>query len=92
MKYKNIVCCCGNGLGSSMMVSMNIEKVLKNLGISGISVSHTTLSEIPDNTEDLLVVGSDLAVQVKNYKHKIILDKLMDMKEIEDKLIRSFDL
>ena len=49
MEIKSIMCCCGQGLGSSMIVSMNVEKVLKKLGISGVSVSHTALSEITEN-------------------------------------------
>jgi PTS system ascorbate-specific IIB component len=28
---RRIVCCCGQGLGSSMMVEMNIQKALKKL-------------------------------------------------------------
>ncbi len=29
MAIRSIMCCCGQGLGSSMMVSMNVEKALK---------------------------------------------------------------
>ena len=31
MAIRSIMCCCGQGLGSSMIVSMNVEKALKNL-------------------------------------------------------------
>ena len=41
MAIRSIMCCCGQELGSSMMVSMNVEKALKNLGITGVSVDHT---------------------------------------------------
>ncbi len=39
---RKVMCCCGQGLGSSMMVEMNIEKALKNLGIEGVSAGHTS--------------------------------------------------
>ena len=42
----SIMCCCGSGLGSSMLVRMNVEKALKKLGASGISVSHSSLSDV----------------------------------------------
>lgn len=92
MEIKSIMCCCGQGLGSSMIVRMNIEKALKNLGLQGISVSHTALSEVTQNSADLFVVGADLALQMKDYKNKIILDQLMDMQEIEAKLKVVFNL
>ena len=57
MAIRSIMCCCGSGLGSSMMVSMNVEKALKNLGITGVSVDHTSLSEVNPNSADLFVVG-----------------------------------
>ena len=74
MAIRSIMCCCGSGLGSSMMVSMNVEKALKNLGITGVSVDHTSLSEVNPNSADLFVVGRDLAPQVASYPSKIILD------------------
>ena len=43
-KIRKIMCCCGSGLGSSLMVQMNIEKALKNLGIEGVEADHTSLS------------------------------------------------
>lgn len=90
MEIKSIMCCCGQGLGSSMIVGMNVEKALKNLGISGVSVSHTALSEVTQNSADLFIVGADLAPQMKDYENKIVLNQLMDMKEMEAKLKEAF--
>ena len=42
MAIKKIMCCCGSGLGSSMLVRMNVEKVLNKLGKSGIEVTHSS--------------------------------------------------
>ena len=38
MAIKKIMCCCGSGLGSSMLVRMNVEKVL-NLDTSKYRLS-----------------------------------------------------
>ena len=88
MEIRSIMCCCGQGLGSSMIV----EKALKKLGVSGVRVEHTALGEITENSADLFVVGADLAPQMTNYKNKIILNQLMDMNEIETKLKEAFGL
>lgn len=93
MAIRSIMCCCGQGLGSSMIVSMNVERTLKNLGISGVSVDHTSLSEVNPNSADLFVVGKDLAPQVAAWDcDKIILDQLMDMAELETKIKEKFGL
>ena len=91
MAIRSIMCCCGQGLGSSMIVSMNVEKALKNLGITGVSVDHTSLNEISPDLADLFVVGFDLAPQMTAYPNKIVLNQLRDMNEITTKLKEVFD-
>lgn len=83
---KSIMCCCGSGLGSSMLVRMNVEKVLKELGVSGISVSHSSLSDATEGAADLFVVGGDLATFVKNLPRVIVLDNIMNKAELQEKL------
>ncbi|MBB5183120.1 PTS sugar transporter subunit IIB [Catenisphaera adipataccumulans] len=87
---KKIMCCCGSGLGSSMMVQMNIEKALKNLGIEGVTAEHTSLSEVTPKSADLFVVGKDIAPQLASYPRVVVLDKIMSMKELTAKLEQAF--
>lgn len=47
---KSIMCCCGSGLGSSMLVRMNVEKTLQKIGVSGVSVTHSSLSDAAEGT------------------------------------------
>lgn len=86
MAIKKIMCCCGSGLGSSMLVRMNVEKILNKLGKSDIEVTHSSLSDASETAVDLFVVGGDLAAFVEHLPHKIILDNIMDMNELESKL------
>ena len=89
MEIRSIMCCCGQGLGSSMIVSMNVEKALKKLCVK---VEHTAIGEVTEGSADLFVIGADLAPQMTSYKNKIILNQLMDMNEIETKLKEVFGL
>ncbi|MCF0106292.1 MAG: PTS ascorbate transporter subunit IIB [Holdemanella sp.] len=73
-----------------MMVQMNIEKALKNMGITGVTAAHTSLSEVNPKAADLFVVGKDIYPQVKNYPRVICLKKIMSMKELTDKLQIAF--
>ena len=45
MAVSKIMCCCGSGIGSSLMIRLNVEKVLKKMGKTGIEVVHSTTSE-----------------------------------------------
>ena len=87
---QSIMCCCGSGLGSSMLVRMNVEKALKSLGISGVSVSHSSLSDATEGAADLFVVGKDLEEFVKGLPEVIIMDNIMDKEEVEEKLKAKF--
>lgn len=46
MEIKSIMCCCGGGVGSSFMVQLNVQSLLKKHGIEGVSVDHVSVSEI----------------------------------------------
>lgn len=87
---QSIMCCCGSGLGSSMLVRMNVEKALKSLGISGVSVSHSSLSDATERAADLFVVGKDLEEFVKGLPEVIVMDNIMDKEELEEKLKAKF--
>jgi PTS system ascorbate-specific IIB component len=89
-EIRKVMCCCGQGLGSSMMVEMNIQKALKKLGKEGVASGHTSLSEINPDAADLFVVGRDLAPQLKKFPRVIVLKKIMSVAELTEKLERAF--
>lgn len=86
MNINKILCCCGSGLGSSMLVRMNVEKALKQKGISGVDVTHSSVSDAVEGAADLFVVGKDLEEFVQSLQHVIVLDNIMDMNELSEKL------
>ncbi|MBQ2310733.1 MAG: PTS sugar transporter subunit IIB [Erysipelotrichales bacterium] len=90
VEIKHILCCCGGGMGSSFMVQLNIQKYLKQTGRKGIEVEHVSLGEISAQKFDLLVVARDIAYVVRDYPRIVELYKIMDMKEITEKMDRAF--
>ena len=60
MNIPKIQTVCGFGCGSSLMLRMNVEKTLQKIGISGVSVTHSSLSDAAEGAADLFVVGKDL--------------------------------
>lgn len=90
MRVKKIMCCCGSGLGSSLMVRLNVEKAIKKLGISDVEVLHSSLSDVSPGSADLFVVGSDLADFTKDFPIVILLENIMSLPELEEKLAKVF--
>ena len=89
--FYGITCCCSNGLGSSLLVGMNIRSVLSELGRSDIPVNHVPLSEANPMSRDLFVVGLDIAPQMGRFSSVIVLKDLISKDELREKLQRAFD-
>ncbi len=88
MKVQKILCCCGSGLGSSLIVHMNTEEIVKKLGYPDIQVDHTTISDITPTAADLFVIGNDLKDFISEIPddRKVIIMNILDKAELEAKL------
>ncbi|MBM7095719.1 PTS sugar transporter subunit IIB [Bacillus sp. H-16] len=77
---------CGNGLGSSFMVEMNVKKVLTELGIDA-EVSHTDLATSKTELADYYIGSRDIIMNLDDGNRKIIpLTNLMDQQELKEAL------
>jgi Phosphotransferase system, galactitol-specific IIB component len=82
-----ILVMCGNGLGSSFMMELNVKKVLKKLGVTA-EVDHTDLSSAKTVQADIYVGAKDLMANFKKDNIKRIeLENIMDLNEIERQLV-----
>jgi len=86
-----IMAVCGHGLGSSFMLEMNIKKALEQIGVEA-EVEHADLSSATPDAADLFVVGKDLSssINVQDDK-KVVLNSIIDKKELEEKLRAYFN-
>lgn len=91
MAIKKIMTACGSGIGSSLIIRMNVQKVLKAIGRDDIEVFNSTTSDAQKGAADLFVVGKDLEEFVKNLDHVITLDNIVSKDEIEMKIKEKFD-
>ncbi len=91
MIVRKIMCCCGSGLGSSMLVRMNVEKVLKKMEKSEIEVIHSSVSDAVASAADLFIVGKDLEQFTKQLPSVIYLDNIVSFAELETKLVDFFE-
>lgn len=82
-----ILAVCGFGVGSSMVLKMTIDKVLRELSINA-EVENTDISSAQGMKSDLIVTSYELAENLKKVVSVPVLPikKYMDAKEVREAL------
>jgi len=80
-----VVCVCAFGLGSSLILRMNVEEVLKKLGVKNVNVEVVDIGQARGTRPDLIVSShsfceklADMGVpmiEVINYVDKNFLEE-----------------
>lgn len=87
---KKILVVCGNGLGSSFIVEMNVKKILAELGIQA-EVSHTDLATSKTEQADVYLGSKDIVGQLEDGKRYVIgLQNILSQPEIKEALQAYF--
>ncbi|MCW3779210.1 PTS sugar transporter subunit IIB [Levilactobacillus namurensis] len=90
-----IAAVCQSGLGSSFMIQMNIDAVLKdeNVNTDDIEVTHFDTGGLNSSAADYFFLGSDLADQASDLPQErvYVLDSIIDKKELREKLNALLD-
>lgn len=81
-----ILAICGSGLGSSLMLSMNVQDVLKAIGRTDIEVEHSDLSSADSISADYIVCGKDIADAMRGKGNLIVLDSILSKQELREKI------
>jgi len=77
---------CSTGLGSSFMIHMNIDKVLKELGVKGVDVDHSDLGSVARGDADAFFVGRDLEEATDTLDNVVVLNSIIDLNELRTKV------
>lgn len=81
-----ILVCCGNGIGSSLMLEMSVKKVLKEIGKTA-EVEHSDLSSAKSIKADIYMATRDIATQLVGLDGIIVsLVSMVNKKDLRDKL------
>ncbi|QDP39220.1 PTS sugar transporter subunit IIB [Radiobacillus deserti] len=81
-----ILVVCGNGLGSSFIVEMNVKKALGELGIEA-EVSHTDLTTAKTEPADYYIGSTEIVENLEDGNRNVIrLNNIMDKKELKEAL------
>lgn len=83
--YKVLVA-CRTGMGSSMMLKIKVEQVIRENGLNMV-VEHDEITSANSFTGDLLITMDDLSKEYTNRDYDVIgIVNLMDKEEIYSKI------
>ncbi len=84
-----ILTVCGLGMGSSLILRMNVETVLKKHGVEA-NVEHMDVSAAASSNADLVITNAEL---VNNLQHLtcpvVVVNNYIDANEITQALINA---
>jgi PTS system ascorbate-specific IIB component len=88
-----IVAICGAGIGSSAILKVNAERVLRRLGIDAeVVAAHVdTVVSVADDAQVILTSAEFVDAIGKTYAEVIVVDNFFDTSELERKLRRALD-
>ena len=84
-----ILAVCGMGLGSGLLLRMQAEKALRQLGIvdADLEVADIGSARALAQTADLIITSHELAEQLGTVKPRIVtISNFVDLKEMVEKL------
>ncbi|WP_037464795.1 PTS sugar transporter subunit IIB [Shimazuella kribbensis] len=83
---KKILAVCGLGQGTSLILRMNIEQVLNEMGV-GADVEHVDVSSASGMSSDLIVTSAELAQTLAGHESEIVIvNNYFDLEEIKEAL------
>lgn len=92
-----IMVCCGNGAGTSMMIKLNVDKVVKKMGLEVQDIHHCAISEGKSaaGQYDIVLCSKNFVPMFADAQKKgtkiVGLKNVMSAKEIEEGLTAALE-
>lgn len=82
---------CGNGLGSSLILKINVDKILKEMGVKA-DVETADVGSAGSSSADLIVTTSQFKSNLESVKKDVIyVNNVMDKEDLKDQLEEYFE-
>lgn len=84
-----VLCICGSGMGTSMIIRLKVEKVLKELGVERFKVEALGLGQGKSLVDsfDVVLCTNNFVSELRPRKAKVVgLKNIMDEKDIKNAL------
>lgn len=89
-----IIAVCGMGIGTSVLLKMNIDQALETLGIEGdVEAADISSARGAATGADLIMTSSELVEQLGDIDTPIVVvENFVDQTEVQEKLQQGLDL
>jgi PTS system ascorbate-specific IIB component len=85
----NIMTVCGMGMGSSLILKMNVDEILKKNGIKA-DVEACDLGSVNGRVADLVITTYELRSQIENKGFNVVyIHNVIDKKGIEEIVLEA---
>lgn len=83
-----IIAVCGMGIGTSVLLKMNTEKVLRKLGVDAeVEAADIGVARGMARDAEIVLTSEDLATEIGDIDAEVIvIDNFFDLEEIEQKI------
>lgn len=89
----SVVCVCGMGLGSGLLIRMGVERVLKRNGLTerDFRVEVADISTARASAPDIFVTSTEFAASLRDGPAQVVeVRNLFDEQELESKLLPAY--
>lgn len=80
-----ILCVCGLGMGSSLILKMTVEKAMRELGIP-CDVEHQAAGTMAGINADLIVAAQDFADELADRDNVVLVRNIVKTDEVQAKI------
>ena len=84
-----VVTVCGLGVGSSLIMKLSVQDVLKNMDIAA-TVEHWDMGTLKGKEADIIVTTQDFKKHFVGQDNVIFIKNIVNKKEIQEKLEEYF--
>ena len=81
-----IVCVCGLGMGSSLILKMTVDKALKQIGATGHQIEHWDAGTVVSRNADLIVTSEDFRDRFASKENVVYVRNVVSTEEVKTKL------
>lgn len=82
----HIVCVCGLGMGSSLILKMTVDKALKELNVTGHDIEHWDAGTVDSRNADLIVTSADFESRFAGRDNVVYVTNAVNKEEVKGKL------
>lgn len=82
----HIVCVCGLGMGSSLILKMTVDKALKELNVTVHDIEHWDAGTVDSRNADLIVTSADFESRFAGRDNVVYVTNVVNKEEVKGKL------